>query len=275
MILKTNKQPVCEPISLVEAKLHLRVDSVTEDALITSLIAAARQWCESYEGSSYIIRDYKLFLDGFYDFIQLPYGPIISVESVQYYDSAGVLQTLAESVYTVDTDSLPGRIYLAYNQFWPATQSIPKAVIINYTAGVAAKFITVFTAAVTQGENQTPASVVNTIYGRQLTNGQIMRVGTSAGTLPAGLVADTDYYVVNASGNTFQLSLTQGGSAVSITASSSGLCFIGSGSLVPERVKVAMKLILSHLYENRIEVSELDLKQIPVGAKHMLFERQF
>lgn len=42
-------------------------------------------------------------------------------------------------------------------------------------------------------------------------------------TLPTPLSSNQAYYVVNASGNTFQVSLTQGGAAIDITDSGSGV----------------------------------------------------
>ncbi len=44
----------------------------------------------------------------------------------------------------------------------------------------------------------------------------------STGTLPAGLSLNTDYFIVGRTDDTFQLSLTLGGSAVNITAAASG-----------------------------------------------------
>ena len=37
-----------EPITLTEAKNFLRVDGTDDDTLITALISAAREMCESY-----------------------------------------------------------------------------------------------------------------------------------------------------------------------------------------------------------------------------------
>ena len=42
--------PMTEPVSLEEAKVHLRVDGHDEDLLIESLISAARSYCEDEMG---------------------------------------------------------------------------------------------------------------------------------------------------------------------------------------------------------------------------------
>jgi hypothetical protein len=46
---------------------------------------------------------------------------------------------------------------------------------------------------------------------------------TTTGTMPTGLVSGTTYYVVNVSGQTFQLAATVGGSAITLSGSPSGL----------------------------------------------------
>jgi hypothetical protein len=48
------------------------------------------------------------------------------------------------------------------------------------------------------------------------------RVIVRGGTLPTGLTADTKYFVVGAAADTFQLSLTEGGAAINITAVGQG-----------------------------------------------------
>ena len=55
-----------------------------------------------------------------------------------------------------------------------------------------------------------------------LSNGDRVKVSNSAGALPNGLTADTWYYVIGATDDDFQLSLTSGGSAVNISDDGSG-----------------------------------------------------
>lgn len=61
-----------------------------------------------------------------------------------------------------------------------------------------------------------------------LTNGQAVRVRVSDGSLPGGVSSGTQYFVVNAGTNDFQISTTVGGSAVDLTS-------VGSGTIVVRR----------------------------------------
>lgn len=54
-----------------------------------------------------------------------------------------------------------------------------------------------------------------------LPNGTVVTF-TTTGALPEPLVAATEYYVINRAANTFQLSLTEGGSAINTTTAGSG-----------------------------------------------------
>jgi hypothetical protein len=51
-----------------------------------------------------------------------------------------------------------------------------------------------------------------------LPNGTLVRVSAGSGALPAELSADTDYWVVGATGNTIQLATSSGGSAIDLSA---------------------------------------------------------
>ncbi|MGE0289256.1 MAG: tail fiber protein [Bradyrhizobium sp.] len=64
-----------------------------------------------------------------------------------------------------------------------------------------------------------PADVTLNGHGRK--NGSKVRLFTT-GALPTGLNVNTDYFVVNATANTFQLATTRGGSAINTSGSQSG-----------------------------------------------------
>ena len=126
-----------EPVTLAEAKLHLRVDDTAEDALITALISAARETCEDRIDGTIPVTGWRLTLDAFPDAIKLPRGPVASVESVKYLDADGMQQALSALDYLVDTVSTPGYIVPAYGKAWPETREQINAVEVEYTAGSA------------------------------------------------------------------------------------------------------------------------------------------
>lgn len=70
------------------------------------------------------------------------------------------------------------------------------------------------------------SSDVITSYGHALVNDNRVIVDADPGSaLPTGLSEDTVYFVVGVSGNTFQLSTTQGGGAINLTADGEGIAF--------------------------------------------------
>lgn len=73
--------------------------------------------------------------------------------------------------------------------------------------------------ALTSISNGSPA--VFTLNSHGLSNGDTLVLSTS-GTLPTGLTAGTVYYVINSAANTFNVSLTSGGSAVNTSSGGSG-----------------------------------------------------
>ena len=58
-------QPSVEPVSLTEAKNYLRLEITDDDTLITTLIKAAREACETFTGRSFVQKSYKQVLDSF------------------------------------------------------------------------------------------------------------------------------------------------------------------------------------------------------------------
>jgi len=130
-------QPAAEPVSLAQAKIHCRVDHTADDALLTSLIVAARQWCEQIMRRSIMTQTRTLSLDDWPNgMIQLPFSKAQSIVSIQYYDQNSNVQTLPAASYYTDLISEPARI-----SFAPAT-TLPVAEIdrinsitVTYVAG--------------------------------------------------------------------------------------------------------------------------------------------
>jgi len=130
--------PASEPVTLAEAKAHLRVNHANDDASIDGLIVAAREWVEAFTGRSLVTQTRTYVLDGFPvedDFIALPGSPIQSVTLVSYVDAAGATQTWGAANYVVDSTADPGGIFLAYGASWPDTRDQRHAVTITYVAG--------------------------------------------------------------------------------------------------------------------------------------------
>lgn len=141
--LSTVTDPAVEPITLAEARAHLRLEATgspaahEDDDYVSALITAAREKVEADTGRALVQRTLKLRLNTWSESIELPYAPLLSVSSVKYYDNDGTLQTLSSSVYDVYTDEAPGGIRLAYNQSWPNHRAQENAIEITYVAGYA------------------------------------------------------------------------------------------------------------------------------------------
>ena len=122
--------PAVEPVTLAEAKEHLRVVSDDEDTMIEGLIVAARQMVESGESwsldRSLITTTWRLSLDEFDNtsaVIELPRPPAIAITSLTYTNSTGTTTTLSGSGYSLDAYSTPGRLVPAYGLQWPSVRT--------------------------------------------------------------------------------------------------------------------------------------------------------
>ncbi len=128
--------PSLEPMTLAEAKLHLRVDGTDEDDLITALIVAARRRAEHLLTRALITQTWELTLDEFPAAdIQLPKPGVLSIVSVKYLDSAGVEQTVDSADYALDAATIPGWVLLASDATWPTTYDGANAVRVRFTCG--------------------------------------------------------------------------------------------------------------------------------------------
>jgi uncharacterized phiE125 gp8 family phage protein len=133
--LTLNTAPEVEPVTVQEAKDHMKVPGTDDDALVGTVVLAARQYVESVTGRSLISQTWDLFLETFPDEIRLPKGPVQSITSITYVDENGSTQTLGASTYTLDSTTDPPRIVLAYGESWPDVRAQAQAICVTYVAG--------------------------------------------------------------------------------------------------------------------------------------------
>jgi uncharacterized phiE125 gp8 family phage protein len=137
--------PSQTPITLADAKAHLRRDDSDEDTLISALILAATAHVEGrtgYTGRALCPQTWDFHLSEFPSdpsrVIEIPLPPLIAVDSITYLDRDGAEQTLATTVYEVNTATAPGGIGLKQSQTWPETRQAWNAVKIRFQAGYVA-----------------------------------------------------------------------------------------------------------------------------------------
>lgn len=137
MLTRLVTPPAEEPVTLAEAKAHLRLEHDLDDSYVSTLITAARQYVEEYLWRAVLTQTWELVMDGFpvgVDWIELPKGELQDVDSVDYLDSEGVAQDWAD--YDIDFASIPGRIRLIFGGSWPSgVRSAWNSVVIRYVVG--------------------------------------------------------------------------------------------------------------------------------------------
>jgi len=137
MALRLITAPAAEPLTLTEAKAHLRVDHTDDDILISALIAASRGYCEQWTARAFITQTWELMIDEFPEDgdIMIPMPPLQSVTSVKYDDGDGVEQTLSATDYDVDNVSQPGWVVSATSGWPTSTFDGINSVRVRFVAG--------------------------------------------------------------------------------------------------------------------------------------------
>ncbi len=130
--------PSSEPVTLDEVKAHLKVDTADDDALIGSLITAARVRAEWHTGRAFVTQSWTQSLDAWPEsgLVEIALPPLQSVTQVTVYalDDAGSI--VDASLYRVDAASAPARLMLKGIFAPPVLVLRPiDAVEIAFTAG--------------------------------------------------------------------------------------------------------------------------------------------
>ena len=142
--------PAVEPVTLAEAKAHLRVDGTAEDTLIASLILTSRLHVEAAAGLALVTQSWSWYLDawpvipeakpqarlsGTGRALEFPLRPIQSIAAVRLYDESGAATTLEPSSYLLDGAGLHPRLVRLGAPVWPKPGRIANGIEIAFSAG--------------------------------------------------------------------------------------------------------------------------------------------
>jgi uncharacterized phiE125 gp8 family phage protein len=134
MTLFRTVEPAIEPVTLAEAKAHLRIDGTADDDLLAGLIRAARQEVEQATGTALLEQNWRLALDCLpaNGTSLLKVHPLREILSITLYGSEGEASVLAPANYQVDALSRPARVHL--DTAPPALRAM-NGVEIDFSAG--------------------------------------------------------------------------------------------------------------------------------------------
>lgn len=278
--------PIDEPISLADMKLHLRVDSDYEDDMINTLISTARERAEDLTGCCLLSQQWIFAMDKFPTWyghdsgalffgehrhprhhsmfrtdniaIILPRGPVLSVDSIVWKDFSGVPSTLDPSMYEVDLISSPARITPTMNGSWPFAAFDTNSVTINFTCG----YQQIVTETLTATTGVTPTITLSRIPNF-LSLTSINDVASISPSVPLG----TPVTPVSMDVPTGVVTLPVGESGLQVK-----VVYVTSN--IPKSFIHAMKLMATAWYENRSEVTQgggnFNTMPTPMGAASLL-----
>lgn len=138
VLLRRTASPASEPVTLAEFKAHVHEDlsDISNDVYMTTLLVAAREWCENYTHRAFISQQWTMLRQAWPQDtkIYLDRGPLLSLGAVLYKDSAGVQQTWSSSNYTVS--ALTNCLQLNRDIVWPTVDTgTDWPISIGYTVG--------------------------------------------------------------------------------------------------------------------------------------------
>jgi len=239
--------PTAEPVSLEEAKWHLRIDTDDNDYIIEGLIKAAREHAEAVLNRALLSQTWCMYLEDWpddEDYIEIPYPPLQSITSIIYTDYNGALNT-----WTVATDST-GDTTLASATITGMTDTSDFDVgdIVTVSAG--------FPTTTLQIESKTATTIV-------LNNVATSTQANVTVTTATNYLEDTKSEpgrVVLAYGADWPTATLYPMNPIAITY----VCGYSQPDDVPQSIKQAMMIDIADMYEQREGLSEKDLKVLPV-----------
>ncbi len=129
--------PQAEPVTLADAKAHLRISHADDDQLIGTLISSARRVVETRTGLCLIRQMWMQFRDAWPEdgVVSLPLWPIISVEELAVFGEDDQKAVIEPSHYVVDVVSRPARLMLRGSRIWQRPGRAVNGIAVSVEAG--------------------------------------------------------------------------------------------------------------------------------------------
>lgn len=133
----TLTQPATEPVSIDEVKefLVIEAEEVLYDQQLARFITAARMQAEAVTGTRLVPQTVRIGASEWYDLEQLPIGPVRSVTSIAYDDTAGTEQLLAAGNWDLVGAGLQSSVRRSFGAAWPATLRRQDAIRVTLEVG--------------------------------------------------------------------------------------------------------------------------------------------
>lgn len=136
MALVYRNGPEAEPVSLAEAKTHLRLETAADDAFVSSLILTSRLHIEAALGLALTSQAWTLRLDRWpaRGEVVMPMRPVQAVTEVRVRDADGAATVLEPAAYLLDGAGPAPRLVAAHGS-WPPPGRAVGGIEIDFTAG--------------------------------------------------------------------------------------------------------------------------------------------
>ena len=133
MALVLTAPPAVEPVTLAEAKAHLRA----EDTLIASLIITSRLHIEAALGLALVTQSWSYFIDAWPrgPQLSLPLRPVQSIGAVKLYAADETVTILPADTYFLDGAATPARLVRQGSLAWPKPGRTASGIEIAIIAG--------------------------------------------------------------------------------------------------------------------------------------------
>ena len=123
------------PVTLTEAKDHLKVTGTDSDTLIQTYLNAAIKRVEDYRQSVVMSSEWELYAKTWPLSFNLQKHPVTAINSVKYYDDDNTLQTVSSTNYRLQDFRVPCRLEFDSNFTEPSLYDREYPIVVNFQAG--------------------------------------------------------------------------------------------------------------------------------------------